>query len=139
VHVRIVSMQVQSVYQRFAQPLMQPLDVVIDIHLGLPIEVTMRAKWERRALNKQYLQVSITISEVNVVLTEKQYSLAIAIIRDNYLVVRKYQKINSDKYGDTTSGIRSNSEAPKPSDIVPPANVPFLNFYIYIIYILKES
>ena len=35
-------MQVQSLYQRFAQPLMQPLDVAVDINLGSPIEVSTR-------------------------------------------------------------------------------------------------
>eukprot|EP00026_Physarum_polycephalum_P000021 Phypoly_transcript_00021.p1 GENE.Phypoly_transcript_00021~~Phypoly_transcript_00021.p1 ORF type:complete len:3252 (+),score=335.79 Phypoly_transcript_00021:281-10036(+) len=84
VHVRIVSMQAQSMYQHsaIAQPLMQPVDVAIDVNLGLPIEV------------------SIKITEVNIVLTEKQYSLLISIIRDNYIVFQTYQKTNGSELKD---------------------------------------
>ena len=66
--------------------------------------------------------MSITISEVNIVLTEQQYRIAIAIIRDNVSVMGQYRKIDSDD-ADDTSEAQSNTEAAEYNEPVQPANV----------------
>ena len=80
--------------------------------------------------------MSITISEVNIVLTEQQYRIAIAIIRDNVSVMGQYRKIDSDDEDDTSEA-QSNTEAAEYNESVRPANVYTLLLCLHLLFSLN--